>query len=252
MEKFENLLEKYLDPVEIDAKKSIDEVYDVGELETQNKKTDNKFVRTVTMKDFVTYYLGTEHDCTNLKHKGLKSFGNPYVVGVSNDFASKNPDCIIRNEIIVVVDDYGSPGAYINPEMLRNLKTMEEQKQLLRLFSKIKIHDLSCLSEYFNEFMAIKQTILGLEKTYADTCDLLSYAEKRHIIREIRRHAKNLEKKEFEFNSKKQIIQQMNFEYEFIPEFKEILEETETIDVDLKNRQKTYVQTSNNRITRRD
>lgn len=252
MENFEDLLEDYLDQDMINEKKNIEEE-NIEYINTQ-KSINREFVRTIPIKDFVYYYLGTKHDCTNLKHKGLKSFGNPYVVGVSNDFALKNPDCVIRNEIIVVVDSYGCPGAYINPELLKKLETMEEQKQLLTLFNKIKIHDFSCLQEYFNEFISINRTILSLEKTYVDTCDLLNTIEKKYVINRIRNYAKKLKQKEFEFKQKNQeLVEQINFDFEFIKEIKENIDENfETVDMRLKNRQKDYVQTSNKKISRRD
>lgn len=260
MEKFEDLLEQYLDEEQIKEKIELDELSnDEITVEKENKKTGNNFVRTITMKEFVTYYLGTEHDCKNLKHKGLKSFKNPYIVGVSNDFAIKNPDCVIRNEILVVVDDYGNKGSYINPNMLKDLTTMEQRKQTLELFDKIKIHDLSCVSQYFNEFMELKESISELEKSYMDTCDLLNCLQKKNVLSQIRKYVKQLKQKQIEFaNTQQDVIEKIYSEFEFISEYEEDFEDEldDTIDLedelDFGNRQKGYFQTSNNRMVRRD
>lgn len=146
MEDFKELLEKYLDEEEIAKKREEDSS---EELEIKNNKTINNFLITISIKDFVNYYLGTEHDCKNLKHRGLKSFNNPYVIGISNDFAAKNPDHVRRNEILVVIDDYGNPGTYINPNLLRKIKTMEECKHLLKLLQKVRIYNLEKINKLY-------------------------------------------------------------------------------------------------------
>ena len=152
MENFEEMLEKYLDEKIIGDKIQIDE----NEFEEENlikkKNTSTNFLNTISISDFVKYYLGTEHECKDLKHKGLKSFNNPYVVGISNEFAIKNPDCIRRQEILVVIDSYGNPGTYINPVLLKNLENMEECKNILKILNSIRIVNLEEIVLLYNEY----------------------------------------------------------------------------------------------------
>lgn len=198
MEKFEEMLEQYLDNDEISKKLNLD---DVKEEENVNykKKTCNNFFNTVTISDFVKYYLGTDHDCKDLKHKGLKSFDNPYVVGISNEFAVKNPDCIRRNEILVVIDSYGNPGTYINPLLLKQLEDMETCKIVLNLLSSVRLNNLSEIVHLYDKYMKTVNKIEKLEQQYIDGCDLLNQLQKNSILKEIKEYVKEISLKGSEF-----------------------------------------------------
>lgn len=221
MEDFKELLEKYLDEEEIAKKREEDSS---EELEIKNNKTINNFLITISIKDFVNYYLGTEHDCKNLKHRGLKSFNNPYVIGISNDFAAKNPDHVRRNEILVVIDDYGNPGTYINPNLLRKIKTMEECKHLLKLLQKVRIYNLEKINELYTEYMNIKNKILDLEKIYVDGCDLLYVLNKNNILRKIKKYVRESYEKRSEFNEQTEDIEKLlNNENSLITNLEELI-----------------------------
>jgi len=204
MEDFKELLENYLDEEEIAKKREEDSS---EELEIKNNKTINNFHITISIQDFVNYYLGTEHDCKNLKHRGLKSFNNPYVIGISNDFATKNPDYVRRNEILVVIDDYGNPGTYINPNLLRKIKTMEECKHLLKLLQKVRIYNLEKINKLYTEYMQNK--ILDVEKIYVDGCDLFYVLNKNNILRKIKKYVRESYEKRSEFNEQTENIEKL-------------------------------------------
>lgn len=221
MEDFKELLEKYLDEEEIAKKREEDSS---EEIEIKNNKTINNFLITISIKDFVNYYLGTEHDCKNLKHRGLKSFNNPYVIGISNDFAAKNPDHVRRNEILVVIDDYGNPGTYINPNLLRKIKTMEECKHLLKLLQKVRIYNLEKINKLYTEYMNIQNKILDLEKIYVDGCDLLYVLNKNNILRKIKKYVRESYEKRSEFNEQTEDIEKLlNNENSLITNLEELI-----------------------------
>lgn len=189
MENFEELLSDYLDEEEINKKLEQDSKEE-SEVKRQTKKTSNNFVKTISIKDFVNIYLGVNHSCENLKHQGLKSFKNPYIVGVSNDFASKNPDCVKRNEILVVIDSYGNPGSYINPELLFKIETMEQCKYTLDLLEKIKLNSFENIIVLFKKYQETLFKINELEQTYNSSCDLLTLLQKRSILKQIKKYVK--------------------------------------------------------------
>lgn len=193
MNEFESLLENYINLDEMDAKlhEDLEEILKENENNNSNKKSSNSFIKTITIQEFVVNYLGTNHDCKNLKHKGLKSFKNPYVIGIPNDFASKNPDHVIRNEILVVLDSYGNPGTYINPVLLKKMESFEECKQLLRLINKIRIQSFSEVTRiaYVQSLILSKRN--ELEKSYSDSQELLKLLEKEKVYFKIIKDVRN-------------------------------------------------------------
>lgn len=193
MEEFEKILNEYLDD-EIIREKFEQDGFENANLKKENKTKNSDFARTISISDFVKYYLGTIHDCSDLKHQGLKTFKNPYVVGVSNNFALKNPDCVIRDEIIVVIDAYGNPGSYINPNLLKNIETMEECKCLLKLLNKIKLHSFENINNlaYLHKYILLH--IDELEQTYIDSCDLLKTLSKENLLKEMRIYVEQIHK----------------------------------------------------------
>ncbi len=191
MEDFERILNDYLNEEEMKEKFEQD-ILEIKTPKKNNKSKGNDFVQTISISDFVSCYLGTLHDCSQLKHQGLKSFKNPYVVGVSNNFALKNPDCVIRNEILVVIDAFGNPGSYINPDLLKNIETMEECKRVLKLLKQIKIHNFNNLEKVAHLHKLLLIRIEDLEQTYINSCDLLKTLSKEHLLKEIKSYVKKI------------------------------------------------------------
>ena len=91
-ESFYDLFEQYLDEEEIKSKKELD----LEEKSEDIINTDSPFTieDTITLNDFVNNFLMIECDASNLYHSGLKDLKCQYVVGVSNDFANKNPETV--------------------------------------------------------------------------------------------------------------------------------------------------------------
>lgn len=254
MKDFEQMLEQYIDYNEMNEKLENDNEDKYELLKEKSKtKTSNNFVNTITISEFVNYYLGTEHKCKNLKHKGLKSFENPYVIGIPNTFAIKNPDCIIRNEILVVIDDYGNPGTYINPDVLKKIKTMEEYKKALNLLEKVRLQSLENINQLYTKYMEVQDKIEELRKVYLDSCDLLRCLEKRYVLKEIRKYVNEAKEIDIEFSvSRKEIDRNNDFQIELLNSIEKdfITEELNLQEIDnieqqvnnKVNRQKTFFQ----------
>lgn len=157
----------------------------------------------ISIQNFVRDYLGTEHNCSKLKHQGLKSFDNPYVIGVSNDFALKNFDYVVRNELIIVIDDYGNPGTYINPIIIKKLIELETYKEQLKIISSISCHsfeEATYIYEIFNKLSIDKSC---LEKLYGDCYELFYILNKNKLTRNIKKKAKDEAKRTLIFTSMK-------------------------------------------------
>ena len=189
MEDFKDLLDQYMD-IDVINEKVNGDIKEQMEKTNYNKRSENNFVKTITIREFVNKYLGIEHECNNLKHQGLKSFNSPYIIGVSNDFASKNPEYVLKNDILVVIDSYKNPGSYINPNLLRQIETMEEYKYALSLLEKITLNDFSNLKELFVDYRDLLLKIEMSQKSYNENCKLLKTLKKRKVLFEIRNNIK--------------------------------------------------------------
>ena len=61
----------------------------------------------ISIGQFVHQYLGINDEnlnCSNLKHCGLKSFASPMIIGISNNYADKNPDLVKNGTLLIVLD----------------------------------------------------------------------------------------------------------------------------------------------------
>lgn len=151
----------------------------------------------ISIKEFVNCYLGAEHNCENLRHQGLKSFNNPYVVGVSNDFALKYPEYVSRQDLIIVIDSHKNPGTYINPENIQKLVELEICKEELKLLENVSCHSFTNINNLYSIWMDLINRINYLESMHGRIYELLFLAEKGRLLRDIRRHAKKEAKLRF-------------------------------------------------------
>lgn len=222
MEKFEDMLEMYLDEKEISEKIKLDN----EEIEHEKKysKYKHQFQNTITICEFVSEYLETEHDCSNLKHMGLKSFNNPYVIGVSNDFAIKNMEYVLRNEILIVVDSHNNPAAYINPFLLKQIETMEQLKYMLNILGKIRLHSLENIKKLYEEYNRINKKMTVIQNNYLTGNEILCKLNKRYVLSEIKEYIKQTTEYEILFEENNAVIEQtLNFEYSIIERIEEIV-----------------------------
>jgi len=206
-----------------------------------------RYVEGMPINRFIEVFFETRHDCRKLKHQGLKSFNNPYIIGVSNDIALKNPDFVARSEIIVVIDDYGNMGSYLNPDHIKKLTELESCKYQLKEIEKITLHNFSNVKDVYEKFNALANRIRILEGIYGGVYDLLRYTERLKVLRIIKQHAKLEAKKELGITLIPKTTQKIvedtlpNYDEELITYEIEILteDETETYQVTNKiNRQK--------------
>lgn len=144
----------------------------------------------ISIQTFVEHYLGTRHDCYMLKHQGLKSFNNPYLIGVSNDFAIKNFDYVGKNELVIVIDDFGNPGTYVNPLNIKKLMELEVCKEKIKLLNNISCHNFNEAAILYQMCSQLISDIECLEGLYGGTYELLLLANKNKLIRSIRKQAK--------------------------------------------------------------
>ena len=215
MENFAEMLEEYLNEDEINYKKKLDDIK-----ETQKNtisKFKHNFENTISIYEFVNDYLEVEHNCENLKHMGLKSFNSPYIIGVSNDFAIKNKEYVLKNEILIVVDAYNNPAAYINPILLKQITTMEELKYTMGILEKIRLNDLVYVKKLYDKFDLITKQINQLNTFYLQGNELLKRLNKKSILREIKNYVKEMSESKDEINViQSEIENTINLEYTLI------------------------------------
>lgn len=226
MENFEEMLENYLDENEINSKKKMD--YEEPIKKKNYSKYKHQFEKTITIREFVNNYLGINHDCKNLRHIGLKSFESPYIISISNDFAIKNKEFVLRNEILIVVDSYGNPAAYVNPNLLKQITTMEELKNTINILEKIRLNNLLGIKSLYDQYDLINKKIIELSLSYSDGNELFRRLNKKEILIEIKKYAKQVSKNKDEIAIVQEKIEQaINLEYALIEQINEeiIIEE---------------------------
>lgn len=131
----------------------------------KNHKKYDRITDAITIGKFVNNYLGANDvDCKNLRHIGLRSFGNPLVVGVSNEFADKNPEYVKTGSILIVIDSRGDRGSYINPELLIKVTDKENIKNIEKIIRKAKIFDLRELGQFFSKISGLFQELENIER----------------------------------------------------------------------------------------
>lgn len=138
---------------------------------------------SINIGQFVNQYLGIDADCSNLKHAGLKSFDSPFVIGVSNDYADKNPELVKKGILLIVIDCRKNKGTYINPHRLQELLEKDIVEEEIRELEKIGISNLNEISNYYRKYEEAMYRQSKLQKFYG----LLENLHKEKNVEQIRR-----------------------------------------------------------------
>ena len=125
-----------------------------------------------------------ECDASNLYHSGLKDLKCPYVVGVSNDFANKNPETVKQGFLLIVTDCRKKRGTYVNPIYLRKILDKSNVEKEYQLFLKKSLNDLKKLEKFYSEYIILKDIVDTNKEFYK----LLEEQRKLKKIKDIRRY----------------------------------------------------------------
>ena len=137
----------------------------------------------ISIEQFVSQYLGIDTNCSNLRHIGLRSFESPLVIGVSNEYANKNPELVKKGIILIVLDCKKDKGTYINPIKLKSLLIRDLELEELKEIQKIRIHNLEEVAKYYQEYNRALKTKEELDNFYK----LIESLNKTENIDKIRR-----------------------------------------------------------------
>ena len=180
-ENFCDLLEQYLNDQEIEEKRKMDEEECEKEVVISS---DSPFTLedTITINDYVNNFLNIKSDASNLMHCGLKDLKCPYVVGISNDFANKNPELVKQGFLLIVTDCRRKRGTYINPVYLRKILEKSDVEREFELFSRQRLHDLEKITSYYSEYLLLKEKV-EVNQTFYNLLEEQNKVKKLNAIR---------------------------------------------------------------------
>lgn len=165
MENFENLLELYLNEDEIKEKiNEDDKTLDNEEITSSKFKTKEfrkKYLEEIiSIDEFLKFYLNSNYSGKNLYHSGLKSLNIPIVIGISNEYALKNPELVKSGYVKIVSDAENNLGTYINPLCILELINNKKIRETIKLHEKALkkgITDMSILASYYQECVKVEK-----------------------------------------------------------------------------------------------
>lgn len=142
---------------------------------------------SISIEQFVHQYLGIEQvDCSGLRHVGLKSFESPLVIGVSNNYANKNPELVKTGVLLIVLDCRKNKGTYFNPLLLQELLDKENVEENLKQLQQIRIQDLQEIASFYIRYQETIERYQQLENFYRILEDL----NKEQNIEKVKQHQK--------------------------------------------------------------
>jgi hypothetical protein len=137
----------------------------------KEKKYD-KVKDAISIREFLSRYLGIESTCIKLRHCDLKEFRSPLVVGVSNDYADKNPDLVKEGFLILVLDCKNNRGTYVNPKFLKTLVASKGIRQKIEELEKIRSKTFEDFKVLFDKTNELTDELVGLGRFDSYESDL--------------------------------------------------------------------------------
>ncbi len=140
----------------------------------------------ISIGQFVHQYLGINDEnlnCSNLKHCGLKSFASPMIIGISNNYADKNPDLVKNGTLLIVLDCKQNRGTYFNPLKLQELLEKDLVEEEIKELEKIGTNNFEEIKDYYLKYSDAIYRQSQLQEFYC----LLEELHKEKNIEEIKR-----------------------------------------------------------------
>ena len=187
-ENFIDLLDEYLCSEELEMKKIEDQEKIVKEI--KNNHTESPFTEDdyISIDRYVNDCLGIKMNCSHLYHCGLKDIGTPYVMGVSNDFANKNPELVKQGYLLLVKDARHNRGTYINPIYLDRILKKEEAEKELKVLSHQRDVDLQKLDMFYRQYQEQKLLVEKNEEFY-------NVLKETHKVKQVKQFIKTMKGK---------------------------------------------------------
>jgi hypothetical protein len=223
-EDFASMLDDYIDPEEI--REIVEEDLKEEKAEKQHRSghsTEAKFPEemTISIQDFVKCFLNiqvipkveiieekkyrkgkkakvvksrkitTRVNYDTLWHQGLKELGSPFLFGVDNEYANKNPDRVYDGELLLVIDAKGNRGTYVNPTFLRQLIESEDIEKELKKLRKTGVQQLEELEEYIEACAELQLKVDTLAAKNKKLLQLLKETHKMKKYKELKKEIKH-------------------------------------------------------------
>lgn len=194
-ENFYELYELYLDDEMVFEKIESDEQEEIYEIKPENYDSKSPFTKeeAISINEYVNKFLNIGSDAHKLLHSGLKDLKCPYVVGVSNDFANKNPELVKQGYLLLVIDYHNNRGTYINPLFLKSLVNNYEHFKEYNWIKKQKIKDLSELKYHYGKYKEL-ETRVDLNERFYDLIDELKKSKKVEEIKKFEQNSGGMKK----------------------------------------------------------
>lgn len=182
-EEFTSLLEEYLDEDMIRMKREEDEALLGSESEKEGKHASPFGIEnTISIDEYATHYLGLPGNYEMMLHCGLKDLKCPYVVGLDNRFANKNPELVYKGFLLLVMDYKRRRGTYVNPIYLKRVVTRLDEKAL-EVMERVRVHDFLKAQFLYQQYCCLEEQI----KKNQAFMDLLKRLHKMEKVEELQR-----------------------------------------------------------------